>query len=102
MTERGTAPASTGAATSERPGGGLDERGSTTARRRSRRTSDAVAQLVADSLHMAWLLSAESAIAELAWARPAFTADDVHELVGSPPGHGNAVGGPFISAARRG
>ncbi len=60
------------------------------------------AQLAADSVHTSWRLAAEAVIRRLAARGGVFTSDDVCEIVGRPPGHGNAVGGLFIAASRRG
>lgn len=72
----------------------------TTAEARAAR--DVGAQMAADSAHTSWRLAAEAAIRRLAGAGGLFTADDVHNAVGGPPGHVNAVGGLMIGAAKRG
>lgn len=78
-------------------------------RRRATRTADdgaaardLGADLAANSVHTGWRVAAEAAIDRLAATGRQFTADDVRDRVGGPPGHHNALGGVFIAAARRG
>ncbi len=66
-----------------------------------RAARDRGAKLAENSVHTGWRLAAEAAIASLAASGRLFTAEDVRDRVGSPPGHHNALGGLFIAAARR-
>lgn len=61
---------------------------------------DAGAELAEDAVHTSWRLAAEAAITDLARAGD-FTSDDLHTLVGPPPGHASAVGAVILAAARR-
>lgn len=63
---------------------------------------DAGAGLAENSVDTRWRLAAEHAITQLAASGAVFTSDDVHDRIGSPPGHRNAVGGVFIAASKRG
>ena len=62
---------------------------------------DAGAKVAELSVHTSWRLAAEATIVRLARSGVEFTSDDIHEAVGDPPAHHNAIGGLFIAASRR-
>lgn len=63
---------------------------------------DVGARAAENAAHTIWRVAAECAIDELAADGRDFDADDLHDRVGGPPGHRNAVGSLFLTAARDG
>ena len=49
-----------------------------------------------------WKDAARQALAAFARSGTEFTAEDVRDVVGDPPGHPNAMGGSFQKASRQG
>lgn len=84
------------------PSLGYEELSLDDALEQARQERDRGGNQAVNAVHSHWRVAAEEAIRRLADTGREFTAEDVVDRIGPPPGHHNALGGAFIGASKRG